>query len=210
VTYAELAAIERDEKAWDTALRWCGQGIDLLELVLALEPNHSEARKVLSNTHMARGETLARLGRRDRALDDWKQMAELGKGQNHADLLGMRALGLAQLGYHRQATAEVRALEALGREPAYSIYNYACVFALSMREVGNDPTLTAAHKEELADRYGREAYDRMVKMRNVGFFRSPGMVKALTEDTDMKSLEARADYRKLVEDLEREARPPGK
>ena len=157
---------------------------------------------------MARGETFARLGRRAEALPDWRQMAALGDGETHAELRSLRTLGLAQLGDHRRATAEVRELEADGREPVYSVYNNACVFSLSMREVRNDPTLTADQKEELADQYGKEAYDRVVKMRAADFFLRPGMLKTMRDDTDMKPLEARADYRELLQQLEKEVRPP--
>ena|GEM_PF-1929330 len=208
VTCGEMAALLRDEKPSRTAdaLDWCNQGVGPLEGVLDREPKHTEARKVLSNVHMARAETLVRLKRREEAIPDWRRMAELGEGRTDAELRSLRTLGLAQLGDHARATAEVRDLEADGREPVYSEYNHACVFSLAIRAVQADHSLSAADRQKLAEQFGREAVARLTRMKADGFFRSPGMADYLKRDTDMDPLREREDFRALVLEVERERR----
>jgi tetratricopeptide (TPR) repeat protein/tRNA A-37 threonylcarbamoyl transferase component Bud32 len=212
VTCGEMAALLRDRKPanFAEALDWCDKGVGPLEEVLQRQEQHAEARKVLSNVHMARAETLVRLKRREEAMPDWRRMAELGDRQTHAELRSLRTLGLAQLGKHARAVAEVRELEADGREPVYSVYNNACVFALAIRAIQTDQALTPADRQRLAEQYGSEAVERLTQMKAKGYFRHPGMVDYLKEDTDIDPLRDRADFRALERELEQEARPPAK
>jgi hypothetical protein len=54
-------------------------------------------------------------------------MVELGEGQTNIDTRIWRAQGLANLGEHEKAMAEVEEMVASRREPQYSQYNVACV-----------------------------------------------------------------------------------
>jgi hypothetical protein len=165
---------------------------------------------LLSSTHTNRAETLIRLGRRAAAIQDWQRMAELGEGQQHSELRVQRALGLAQLGDHRRATAEVKAMEATGQEAQQSVYNFVCVYALSLRAVRDDPGLSPAERNALAEKYGAFAVSLLDKMRSAGFFKSRALVDYLKRDTDMEPLHQRADFQALVRELERQTGPNGK
>jgi hypothetical protein len=195
---------------FQSALEWYDRMVSVLEGVLQKEPQHTEARMLLSSTHMNRVETLIRLGRRAEAIQDWQRMTELGEGQQHSELRVQRALGLAHLGDHRRATAEVKAMEATGREAQQSVYNFVCVYALSLRAVRDDPGLSPTERNALAAEYGAHAVGLLAKMRSAGFFKSPGVVDHLKRDTDMEPLHQRADFQALVRELKRETGPGGK
>jgi serine/threonine protein kinase/tetratricopeptide (TPR) repeat protein len=195
----------------EEAMTWYARNIAILQEVLDIEPKHLEARFLLSNTRTHRADALVRLGRRPEAEKDWRQMAELGAGQDHADLRTNRALGLAHLGDHQGATAEVYALQASGRESSYGRYNFVCVFALAARAAQNDPTLLPDRRNQLAVKYGAEAVQVLARMKSAGFFRTaPGLLEYLKADSDLEPLRPRADYQALLHELEKEGAATGK
>jgi hypothetical protein len=157
---------------------------------------------------MARAETLVRLGREPEARKDWERMAALGADQTHAELRSLRTLGLAHLGDHAGATAEVEAMTTVGKEPVYSEYNNACVYSLSMRAVRDDTALPVEERKRLAEQYGERAVALLTKMRVNKFFQSSGAVEYLKTDTDMNPLKEREDFQHLLKELEGEVRPP--
>jgi tetratricopeptide (TPR) repeat protein len=209
-TYADMGNGLREGNQLEPALPWYDRNVSVLEGVLQKEPQHTEARMLLSTTHGNRAETIIRLGRRTEAIQDWRRMAELGERQQHSELRGNRALGLAQLGDHRRATEEVKAMEATGLEGQQSVYNFVCVYALSLRAVRNDSGLSPTERNALAEEYGAHAVGLLAKMRSAGFFKSRGLVDYLKRDTDMEPLHQRADFQALVREMEQETGPSGK
>jgi Flp pilus assembly protein TadD len=173
--------------------------------VLRLLLQHSDARRYLAGTHSARAETLVRLGRRPEAIHDWQRIVTLGEGQNNSELRSLRAVALAHLGDHARATAEVKSLQATGKEPAMSLYNFACVYALSLRAARQDPALSPAERDRLAEQYGAYAVELVVKMRSAGFFKGSGVLEGFKKDTDLEPLRERADFQRLLQELTREA-----
>ena len=173
--------------------------------MLQREPQHVEAREMLSSTYMNRAETFVRQGRRSEAVHDWKRMVDLGEGQKRAELRVNRAMALAQLGDHARATAEVEDMLKGGSVPFYSHYNFVCVFSLSVRAVRDDAALFQAQRDELAKKYGAEAVKLLGRMKADRFFGSSGVVEYMKNDTDLDPLLERADYKKLLQELEREA-----
>ena len=204
MTCGEMGVVLRESGQLQAALQWYGQNIATLEAVLRKQPQHVEARRYQSATYMARAETLVRLNRRPEAILDWQKMVELGENQSHSELRCFRAGGLAQLGEHVRAVSEVKAMEATGREPAYSLYNFVCVYSLSARAAFNDSRLSSPERSRLAEEYGGYAVALLARMRSAGFFKDQGVLDYLKKDTDMEPLRERADFQKLKRELEQE------
>jgi serine/threonine protein kinase len=206
-TYAELGNFLRESDQWEAALKPYAQNVAILDAVLRKEPKLADARSSLIATYNNRAETYIRLHRPPDAVKDWQAIVMLGEEQSQpeaSEIRGNRALALAHLGEHTRATAEVKAMQATGREPAFSLYNFACVYSVSVRAVGNDPALSPPERTKLADEYGACAVEFLAKMRLAGIFQSRGVLEYLKKDTDMEPLQPRADFQALLKNLEAE------
>jgi hypothetical protein len=122
-----------------------------------------------------------------------------------AGLLAIRATVLARQGRHADAAATAGKLHDLAPKDAGVLYDAACGYALCVPAVAHDrkpEQLTAAEKTQ------REHYaDRAVAVLREAVANSYQDAAHIKQDSDLDALRARADFQKLVAELEAKARP---
>jgi serine/threonine protein kinase/tetratricopeptide (TPR) repeat protein len=107
----------------------------------------------------------------------------------------------ASLGDPIVAAQVAEQLAALGWDPAADAYNAACALSQCVPVVEKDANLSEAKRRELATSYADRALGMLRQAISKGFKDAAHMKK----DTDLNPLRSRADFRKLLAELEAEA-----
>jgi hypothetical protein len=152
------------------------------------------ARQFLCNSHVNRARTLYLLGRHAEAVQDLDRAIDLDQGPMHPTYRLYRAMALAYLGEDSKATSEVAEVLQAGSPEADLHYNAACVFAISAAKA-SDTTR--------AERYAARAVALLQDAVAKGYHNAT----RLKQDPDFDRLRARADFQKLVADLEAKQKP---
>jgi serine/threonine protein kinase len=186
--YCNLGSLRGMQGRPHDALPRFTEAIRTLEIVLRRQPEESVARRFLGNAHENRAEALTDLARPSEALPDLDRAVALGERSNRARLRRKRALTLARVGQHVQATVEA---DELAREPQITtegIYNLACVYSLSS---------SATRELSVRDRYAARAVVMLREAAQKGY-RDAAHLK---QDTDLAPIHERSDFQGLIMDL---------
>jgi tetratricopeptide (TPR) repeat protein len=175
----------------EEALAWFDLAIGVLTPLVEREPRLVPARLFLCDSHTNRAAALMQLDRFADATRDWDRALELADGKQQVGIRLGRAYGMARF-EPKKAVAEA---DAVLREdpPSNLIYNAACVYALSSARI-QDATLS--------DQYAARAVALLREAREKGYFNTPAGVEHLKKDADLEPLRGRADYQKLLAELE--------
>jgi tetratricopeptide (TPR) repeat protein len=184
------------------ALDGFARSIATVETVLRKEPRHAVARSILFQAHWGRAWAFGELqchaeavGERDRAL-------ELDDGSSQHGLRLQRAISLAKLGEHVQATAEANALADQKSVAGGPLYDLACIHSLSSAAVRQDAHLSPTERDLRVEQHAGRAVELLVKAQAAGYFQVPARVEHLKKDKDFDSLRDREDFKKLLAELE--------
>src|SRR5262249_44865000 len=128
----------------EAALPWFDQAAAILEPVLAQQPQLTIARLPLRDTYWGRAFALTRLGRHAEALPEWDRAfaLEIANDRYHAHPRLGRAETLALVKDHTRATSEANAVAEANDATAGTLYDAACIFALSVKAEPEDAKLT--------------------------------------------------------------------
>ncbi len=121
----------------------------------------------------------------------------------HTAQLG-RAGALARLGDHSRAAGEADDVAQAKDVPADTLYDLACVYALSSAAAGKDTSLSQADRDRLAERHAARAVELLTKSLAAGYFKERARVEFLKKDTDLDPLRARADFQGFLRTLAEE------
>src|SRR5262249_22836964 len=130
------------------------------------------------------------LARHAEALKDWDRAIELDSGADRGYYRLRRALTLARLKEHAQATAEANSLAEVKGVTSGDLYNLAFVFSLSAATAHDDTDKVeqyAARAVALLSRAVAEGYKNVEHMK---------------KDSDLDALRQRDDFKKLVRGLQ--------
>jgi tetratricopeptide (TPR) repeat protein len=106
---------------------------------------------------------------------------------------------LAGLGDHAKALKTAEQLSRLGWDPASDAYDAACALSLCVPLIEQDSQLTKAQRQEQAQAYTDRAMILLHQAVAQGYRDAAHMKK----DKDLDSLRPRADFQKLLEELEK-------
>jgi tetratricopeptide (TPR) repeat protein/tRNA A-37 threonylcarbamoyl transferase component Bud32 len=188
----------------EEALDWYGRGIRVLEEVLRQESHHAEAKEFLCNGHWMRANAFRRLGRYDAALEDWDRAIALDSGRRRPELRLYRAMTLAMLNDHVRATAEANELAGTKAFSGERLYQLASVYGRCAQVLPRDTKLSVAEQTRLAEEYAVRALALLVRAREAGFFKDRAALARLHRNDDLDSLRQRADFQKLLAEVEKE------
>ena len=203
-SYTNMATHVRRTRSPAESLEWSAKAIRLLEPVLQQDPRDVRARMYLFDVFMGRGQALLQMKRLEEARKDWRKMVELSAGQSHISMRLFRPAPLARLGDHLQATAEIETLLKEGSVQGLNLYTFAYAYSLSSSAAANDARLPPAERNKLADKYGRRSVELLSKARATGYFQNPGRLAHMKEDDDLDAIRDRADFKKLLVDVDAE------
>jgi tetratricopeptide (TPR) repeat protein len=106
------------------------------------------------------------------------------------------AFARAQQGDYAAAESAAKTLTQ-GTEGS-AAYEAARLGAYLVFLIRNDRALPAARREELAEKHGSEAVQRLEKARSMAYLSSPSTRFLLTDDRDLDSLRTRSDFQALL------------
>jgi hypothetical protein len=112
-----------------------------------------------------------------------------------------RALAFARLGSHATAAAEAVELSAPGDTAGTTLYDLACVHALSAAAAGRDAQLSRSDQEQLVERYAARAVELLARAHAAGAFKNPDRSARLKRDSVLDALRPRADFQKLLREI---------
>jgi hypothetical protein len=113
-----------------------------------------------------------------------------------------RTGALVGRGDHARATDEAEALARQDDLSSMNLYNVACTFSRSSAAADHDTKLSPADRTRLKAHYAERAMDFLRQSIAKGL-PNPRLLKT---DPDMKPLQMREDFQKLLADLERETK----
>jgi eukaryotic-like serine/threonine-protein kinase len=175
------------------------EGIALLDRVRRLDPLSAQVPTYLFSALQVRAAVLNRMGRpRDAAADKDRALAV---ARQWPELRLAWALTQARAGDYRTAAAEA---DDMARTPSLSgstLYDLACVLALSASAAARDADRPLLERAPTAEGYARRAVALLGRAHQAGFFRDPADRAHLDRDDDLTFLRERDDYRAFVKTL---------
>jgi len=181
---------------------WFDRIVTSLEPFAKKDPDNADLKKNISIGHWGRANTLMRLGKYPESLKEWDRALEMDSGDNRDRLQLGRACTVALQGNHAKAIAEVGDLVEQMPEkdyiPAPAAYVYSCAAA----GVRQDARLGKAERDKLAGQYGARAVALLAKAHTLSRFKTPADIDELRTDPLLDTLRARADFKKLLSEIE--------
>jgi hypothetical protein len=135
-----------------------------------------------------------RLARNAEALTDWDRAIALDNGSNRAMYRQQRALTLTRTGDPVRAVAEAEDLTQGDQVSGGTLYDAACIFALSSAGVIDD----ASRQES----YAARAVAMLRRAEGAGYFKDSQRVLHLKLDDDVAVLRSRGDFQILLKELD--------
>ena len=206
--YVGLGNVERDTGQVEAALKRYEEALQTLAPVLRKNAQDPDARKFQGQAYAGRAAALTRLGRTAEALADWDRALALASGSAQIRLRVSRALELA-----RSGTVQAAEVDQLARSKSLSgavLCDLARIAALSSAAAGKDSKLSEADQTRLAKQHAGRAVGLLQQAREAGYFQDAARVANLKTDSDLAPLRARADFQKLLAELEETATKPSK
>jgi tetratricopeptide (TPR) repeat protein len=195
-TYCNLGHLLKSDDL-DSALPWYGKAIATLEPLSQRQPPPARARLFLGKSYWGRFDALRALGRHAEALKDLDQLLALQVAEQPALRLE-RAATLARLGEHAQAAAAAAELAALTKVSARFVYDLARAYSLCVPAAGKDARLSPGGRDQAASTYAARAVALLRRAAQAGF----RDVAHMQKDTALDPLRQRADFKKLIAELE--------
>jgi serine/threonine protein kinase len=91
----------------------------------------------------------------------------------------------------------------LKANPGRLLYVLARYYALGSASVEHEPDLGATLRQQLADQFGERAVKLLRQAGNLGYFQNPDHIAQFLRDDDFNSLRSRADFKKLLAEVEK-------
>jgi serine/threonine protein kinase/tetratricopeptide (TPR) repeat protein len=176
------------------ALDWYDRALARLEPLHQHEPRDVYIRRNLRNAHGGRAKALDALKRHAEAQSDWQRALELSRSADKPWIQLDRDQGWVRAGRVAEAVADADMLTKDPATPGSTLYEAAGVYALAAAAVANDATQRTA--------YANRALALLRRARAAGYFKGPGRVEHLKQDTDLAVLRPRQDFQQLVVELE--------
>jgi tetratricopeptide (TPR) repeat protein len=156
--------------------------------------------KLASAAHNARRPDVA-LTRSDSAIELLERAANRGHPQAPLQLAGarvIRAAVLAQRGEYLKAIDEAETILRNGERHKANLYNVCCIFCLAADAAAGDSKLSPPDRDRLKAQYADRAMDVLRQAVAAGLRNVTGM----KGDKDLTCLHSRADFQKLIQELE--------
>src|SRR5207302_336342 len=135
-TWVNLGNVQMETGKPEETLKSVNQAVALLVAVRKREPAHPSYRLFLRNAHWVRAQALGQLGRHGEAVADWDEVLRLNTTPVDRSFFRLpRADTRARAGDYRRAMSEAGELAGEKSLSGVTLYNLACVVALSAASV---------------------------------------------------------------------------
>jgi tetratricopeptide (TPR) repeat protein len=191
-SYCELAQWFRKGSRAMECLTWCDKAIAVLTPVYRAEPRDITARRYLDSSYQNRALVYVALGKYADALPDWDKALELTSPEVQPKIRARRISSRVQTGHVLEAIADSEELTKLSNWNPVEWYDFACAYAVA-----------AAKYPDKKQAYG----DRAVELLRIAVKNGWKDAAHMAKDCDMDALRERADYKKLIAEMEASKKP---
>jgi tetratricopeptide (TPR) repeat protein len=190
-TFLSIGSMLGNSRRFKDAQVWHDRAIAILAPLLKNEPEDAKVREALFHTHVGRAMNFEELKLYPEAVKDRARAFELAPPEAKTEYL-MRLMNCrARAGQFEAALKDADELAKDDSKDAKNfVYDCACIYGL-------------AHAKTKDDKQAARAVELLRQAVAKGF----RDVAHMKQDTDLDSLRARDDFRKLVAELEKEKSP---
>jgi serine/threonine-protein kinase len=192
------------------AAEWFDKAIAILEPVRKGNTQNALVLPALGFAYWGKANVLLRSRRFPESLHHWDRAIEVATGEL-ADFCRLgRAHVLAAQGDHAQAIVLARDLvdRAADQENILAAAGY--VYCEAAAAVRKDTHLDEAQQDKLVEEYGAKAVSLLARAYAVEDRMTPAVVRSLGKDKLLDPLRSRADFKKLLADVEKKVSPPAR
>jgi tetratricopeptide (TPR) repeat protein len=205
VNWANLLRLRDDLSA---ALAKADRAVELAEAAHRREPHDALLRERVVEARGTRSVVLGVMGRHADALVDWERVVEVADEPQRTQLRVGLAVRLSYVGLHHRAAAEAHALAQVSGLPDEELFQLACVLGRAVAPARADPGLGALAAIAAAEAHASAALGLLRRAHAAGYFRQPIAALWLRTDFSLVSLRDRADFRKLLVDVDADSKRP--
>jgi tetratricopeptide (TPR) repeat protein/tRNA A-37 threonylcarbamoyl transferase component Bud32 len=195
---ANLEDVGRGEEANQVVTR----AVEIMDVIVRENPTDAQNLSLLRGCLTARTHSFTLLHRFDKGEADWQRCVQLSAASNSWGDLCICARFDARAGAHALAVTRADWLlkqKGLTNDDRYEL---ARAYAGASGAVATDSQLTAALRQQLAERHAKSAISLLVRIAGPGYFKSKENRDALTKsDPEFETLRSRSDFQKLLAEL---------
>jgi tetratricopeptide (TPR) repeat protein/predicted Ser/Thr protein kinase len=204
-TIVNIASLLRVTGQYQEALGPLAEGLQVLRSTYRRVPDHATCRTFLRNAHWQRAMCLSSLRRYREALADWEETVRLSSNPGERNYCRVRrAETRVRTGDYHRAMEEMEQVVQEKMLDGPSLFDGACVVALSAAAISRDPTCPLPQRERTAETWARLAVGLLRRAEGIGHFKARKRLEELNKDSDLDFLRSRADFRQLRRDLARQ------
>ncbi len=192
LAWGGLAWVQRQP---DRAVERYKLGLGEVDVVDRVMPDWADVRDVRRKLHGAMAQAHDQAGRYAAAAEEWSAAMNLADVAEKGLFRFGHAASLARSGEGASALSEVEALASTGTLAPVDLYNLACVASVASAQA---PHQGAADHRAAAV---AQALAWLSRVRDLGLFRDPEMLKTLDTDTDIDPLRSRREFQVLRLDV---------
>jgi tetratricopeptide (TPR) repeat protein len=192
-SYCNFGHLLHDKNNLQQSVKYFDKAIDLLTPILQPEPHDVAAKHYLRNSYWGRARSHYLLAKYSESEKDWERTIELSTKPEQAAFRAYCTLSRMQQGHVEEAVAEVAVLTKGWFQRSENWYAYACVYALASAKIPEQRQKYADRAMELLSLAIKCGYQNLV---------------VLQSDKMLDPLRERADFRKLMADLEAKGKKP--
>jgi serine/threonine-protein kinase len=192
-----VGIVLRRLRKFDEAYRQHVLAAQILQPQFQRNPDDPQIKSTLAQAYSGQADNLRELQKYAAAVTEAERALKLASGSELEGVRIVRASLLALLGRVDEATKEAQALTARDSAAPDILYEAACTYALAARWIIQD-----AKRKPRAEAYEGRAMQLLIRAHQVGYFKDAANVENMKQDSDLKGLRARDDYKKLLAELE--------
>jgi tetratricopeptide (TPR) repeat protein/tRNA A-37 threonylcarbamoyl transferase component Bud32 len=180
------------------AVARANSSIESLESYLRIEPNDQVMRDLCMKLHGNRGQALGALGKNREAAEDWVKVIELAPEPVPPWYRFTLAFKLLEIGELDRALAQANLAKQKSAGSGEDLYNLACFYSRAAMAVQTDQRKKGEERSRLVETYVGDALGALQKAAVAGFFRDPARRDQAANDSDLKILRDREEFRRVL------------
>lgn len=205
--FRNLGRVYYEQNDFEKMLESCDKSIEVLDAVYQRIGEDPRVRFYLRKSHWDRAECLIELARPADAAAAWDAAWKFDDGRERDFIAMQRCYAHALAGNHAQAVQEAKQLAAIDNLDSDILYDGACVFALSIKALAGDSTISPEQKVSLTDDYGRQCVSLLTQAQARDHFDSPDNRQHFESDKDLATVRERADFKEFASKLPQAPKP---
>jgi tetratricopeptide (TPR) repeat protein len=178
------------------------KAIEIIDKVLAREPQLLHGRVIQSQLYTYRALTRENLGDHAATIYDREQSCAFADGMHHTICRADFAYCLARIGEHRRASAEANDVAVLGDLTPLWRATLGRAFAVCVSDAQRDGSLSQHEHSLLQERYGRQAVEQLRRCREAGYFAEEAKRQELHIDPSFEPIRNRPDFQQFVREVD--------